>query len=58
MSSQSYEKRSMVLKLLYPRYASYCEDEKSALHHSLMWTMEALKEVGLMEFVRQSDETS
>lgn len=58
MFSQSYEKRSMVLKLLYPRYASYSEGEKSALHHSLMWTMDALQAVGLMDFVRQSDETS
>lgn len=58
MSSQSYEKRSLALKLLDHKYESYSEDKKSALHYNLMWTMDALKTVGLMEFVRQSDEVT
>lgn len=58
MSNQSYEKEDKVLKLLYPEYENYSQDKKAALHYSLMWTMDALETVGVMQFVRQSDEVT
>ena len=58
MPSKSYEKRSLVLKLLDHGYESYSEANKAALHYNLMWTMDALETVGLMKFVRQSDEVT
>jgi len=58
IGSQSIEKEVRVLNLLHPEYENYSQDKQSALHYSLIWTMDALETVGLMEFVRQSDEVT
>lgn len=45
-----YEKEIVALRLLNRNWDSLSEDDQRAKHHTLMWTIDALIEVKLLEW--------